>query len=226
MLTQLLVFVVISGGGVCLLQQHQPRYRDRSFCMSRRDAAFFITAATGSAAAPPRLGVTTAAAAATPSYQGFPRFSPKYITVVPTGLYNSGGGGGETASEQDTQRGVSPSSSNGSSRGEESMHEELLWSRIGWEGEGEWNEIPTTPAAPSAPSAPAAGGGSEEAMVGSPEFVSLVKSQFNLLATAVPGVGRVVLFVRRENTETGEKRWWVLLLSTACAQHDSRHCCI
>lgn len=48
--------------------------------------------------------------------------------------------------------------------------------------------------------APAGGG---EVMLGSPEFVSLVEAQFDVLATAL-GVHRAVLFVRRENPETGE----------------------
>eukprot|EP00903_Cladosiphon_okamuranus_P006858 g6679.t1 len=48
--------------------------------------------------------------------------------------------------------------------------------------------------------APAAGG---EGMVGSPEFVGLVKAQFGVLVSVL-GVDRVVLFARRENAETGE----------------------
>ncbi|CBJ28288.1 Two component sensor histidine kinase [Ectocarpus siliculosus] len=39
-------------------------------------------------------------------------------------------------------------------------------------------------------------------MVGSPEFVSLVKAQFEVLATVL-GADRVVLYARRESTETG-----------------------
>ena len=47
--------------------------------------------------------------------------------------------------------------------------------------------------------ATAAGG---EAMVGSPEFVALLKAQFSVLVSVL-GVERVVLFARRENAETG-----------------------
>ena len=47
-------------------------------------------------------------------------------------------------------------------------------------------------------------GSSREEMVGSPEFVSLVKAQFDVLTTVL-GVHRVVLFVRRENPETGAR---------------------
>ncbi len=38
--------------------------------------------------------------------------------------------------------------------------------------------------------------------MGSPEFVSLVEAQFDVLATVL-GVHRAVLCVRRENPETG-----------------------
>lgn len=62
------------------------------------------------------------------------------------------------------------------------------WSSAGWAGER--NGRP-----------PSSGG---EAMVGSPEFVSLVKAQFEVLATVL-GADRVVLYARRENTETGER---------------------
>lgn len=48
-----------------------------------------------------------------------------------------------------------------------------------------------------------AGGGGGETMVGSPEFVDLVRAQFDVLVSVL-GVKRVVLFARRENTETGE----------------------
>ncbi|CAM9637940.1 unnamed protein product [Ectocarpus fasciculatus] len=60
------------------------------------------------------------------------------------------------------------------------------WSSAGWAGER--NGRP-----------PSSGG---EAMVGSPEFVSLVKAQFEVLATVL-GADRVVLYARRENTDTG-----------------------
>lgn len=66
-----------------------------------------------------------------------------------------------------------------------------------WVGAGERN------------GAPAGGGG--EAMVGSPEFVELVKGQFDVLLVSVPGADRVVLFARRENTETGEGSELILL---------------
>lgn len=49
---------------------------------------------------------------------------------------------------------------------------------------------------------PAAGVG--EAAVGSSEFVDLVKAQFDVLVSVL-GVDRVVLHVRRENTETGDE---------------------
>lgn len=48
--------------------------------------------------------------------------------------------------------------------------------------------------------APAGSGG--DAMVGSAEFIGLVKAQFDVLVSVL-GVDRVVLFARRENIETG-----------------------
>lgn len=214
-LARLLVFVVVVGGRACLLQQQQQQqrrlqqqryYRDGSFCMSRHDAAFFVTAVTGRAAAAAarrsaaRRSATTPAVATRSHHQGFACYPSRWCS---TAIASFNGEGGGTTSEQDTREEVRghggstsssrSSSSSSSSRGQESTHQDL-WSSVAWEGEGEWNGAPT---------APAAGGGSEEAMVGSPEFVSLVRAQFQLLATAVPDVNRVVLFVRRENTETG-----------------------
>lgn len=58
-----------------------------------------------------------------------------------------------------------------------------------------------------APSAGASGG----IGMGSPEFVNLVKAQFDVLA-AMLGVSQIVLFVRRENTETGDIVLLLLLL--------------
>ncbi|CAM9492210.1 unnamed protein product [Ectocarpus sp. 6 AP-2014] len=70
--------------------------------------------------------------------------------------------------------------------GQEEPEQQEAWSSAGWAGER--NARP-----PSS---------SGEAMVGSPEFVSLVKAQFEVLATVL-GADRVVLYARRESTETG-----------------------
>lgn len=74
---------------------------------------------------------------------------------------------------------------NGSHTGGQEEADEDLWSSVEWAGERDGMS-----------------GGGSEAMVGSQEFVSLVKAQFDLLSTVL-GAHRVLLFVRRESSETG-----------------------
>lgn len=83
----------------------------------------------------------------------------------------------------------------GFGRGEVPRDGNGQWSRGNEEGLGDETE--------RAPSAGYAGG----IGMGSTEFVSLVKAQFDVLA-AMLDVSQIVLFVRRENVETGLKTEW------------------
>lgn len=84
------------------------------------------------------------------------------------------------------------------------------------EGDGQWvrgNEEDLGDEAGRAPSAGYAGG----IGMGSTEFVSLVKAQFDVLA-AMLDVSQIVLFVRRENIETGLE---MERMASACPNHGS-----
>lgn len=96
------------------------------------------------------------------------------------------------------------------SQGTDELESHHMWGfgrrEVPSEGDGQWsrdNEEGLGDETERAPSAGYAGG----IGMGSTEFVSLVKAQFDVLA-AMLDVSQIVLFVRRENVETGLKTEW------------------
>lgn len=103
--------------------------------------------------------------------------------------------------EQEVEIDSSSSSSEEQQQGTP-QQEDTLWESNGW---GEWRE--GGPDIDEEDSYQEEGGASSSGFpggvgLGSEEFVSLVKSQFEVIATAI-GASQIVLFVRVENAKTG-----------------------
>lgn len=200
----LLVIVVASGGQSC---RNHGEGRGISLPRVVHRAAFV---ATGCAAAPRRAADSAYQAqerppAATPCVRhrkasvGMRQQRPWCLPVSASGAAPAA-----ATSEQDP-----PEHANGNDKdsGGQAETDEDLWSSVEWAGDGDGMS-----------------GSGNEAMVGSQEFIGLVKAQFDLLSTVLDA-SRVVLFVRRESTETGGTRGSHMKLSKPPHCYCCCHCC-